>query len=216
MAAFRSRILAHTSFAYVFIDATYLKARVDGWVVSRAVVIATGVTADGGREVLGLNVGDSEDGAILIAFLRSLKACGLTGVQLVIFDAHIGLKQVIAEVMAGAGWQRCRVHFLRNVLASVSKGSGEMVAAAIRTIFAQPTGAEVDRSYVLSSRPVMCSPPPPVHTFRFTLAMRRRCCRCSSCFPPAEPQTELPLAARRGRPPAGGRPLGELSRHAGI
>jgi putative transposase len=136
VAAFRSRSLAHTAFPYVFLDATYLKARVAGRVVSRAVVIATGVTTDGGREVLGLDVGDSEDGAFWTAFLRSLKARGLA-------DAHTGLKAAIAAVMAGASWQRCRVHFLRNVLARVPRGSAEMVAAAIRTIFAQPTGAEV-------------------------------------------------------------------------
>jgi putative transposase len=140
---FRSRSLAHTGFPYLFVDATYLKARVDGRVVSRAVVIATGVTTDGGREVLGLDVGDSEDGAFWTAFLRSLKARGLTGVQLVISDAHTGLKAAIGAVMAGASWQRCRVHFLRNVLARVPRGSAEMVAAAIRTIFAQPTAAEV-------------------------------------------------------------------------
>jgi putative transposase len=143
VAAFRSRSLGHSGFPYVLVDATYLKARVDGRVVSRAVVIATGVTADGGREVLGLDVGDSEDGAFWTAFLRSLKARGLHGVQLVVSDAHTGLKQAIAAVMAGAAWQRCRVHFLRNVLARVPPGSAEMVAAAIRTIFAQPTGAEV-------------------------------------------------------------------------
>ena len=127
----------------MFLDATYLKARVDSRVVSRAVVIATGVCADGGREVLGLDVGDSEDGAFWTAFLRSLKARGLHGVQLVVSDAHTGLKAAIAAVMAGASWQRCRVHFLRNVLARVPRGSAEMVAAAIRTIFAQPTAAEV-------------------------------------------------------------------------
>jgi transposase-like protein len=143
VAAFRSRSLAHTAFPYVFLDATYLTARVDGRVVSRAVVIATGVCADGGREVLGLDVGDSEDGAFWTAFLRSLKARGLHGVQLVVSDAHTGLKAAIAAVMAGASWQRCRVHFLRNVLARVPRGSAEMVAAAIRTIFAQPTAAEV-------------------------------------------------------------------------
>jgi putative transposase len=143
VAGFRSRSLSHTAFPYLFVDATYLKARVDGRVVSRAVVIATGVTADGGREVLGLDVGDSEDGAFWTAFLRSLRARGLGGVQLVISDAHTGLKQAISAVMAGAAWQRCRVHFLRNVLARVPRGSAEMVAAAIRTIFAQPTGAEV-------------------------------------------------------------------------
>jgi putative transposase len=110
VAAFRSRSLAHTGFPYVFLDATYLKARVDARVVSRAVVIATGVTADGSREVLGLDVGDSEDGAFWTAFLRSLKARGLAGVQLVISDAHTGLKAAISAVMAGAAWQRCRVH----------------------------------------------------------------------------------------------------------
>src|SRR5215210_100961 len=143
VAAFRSRTLAHTAFPYVFVDATYLKARVDGRVVSRAVVIATGVTADGGREVLGLDVGDSEDGAFWTAFLRSLKARGLHGVQLVVSDAHTGLKQAIGAVMAGAAWQRCRVHFLRNLLARVPRGNAEMVAAAVRTIFAQPDAEHV-------------------------------------------------------------------------
>src|SRR5215218_9875272 len=132
VAAFRSRSLSYTAFRYLFVDATYLKARIDGRVVSRAVVVATGVTADGGREVLGLDAGDSEDGAFWTAFLRSLKARGLAGVQLVVSDAHTGLKQAIAAVMAGACWQRCRVHFLRNVLARVPKASAEMVAAAIR------------------------------------------------------------------------------------
>jgi putative transposase len=111
VARFRSRSLGHIAFPYLFLDATCLKARVDGRVVSRAVVIATGVTADGGREILGLDVGDSEDGAFWTAFLRSLKARGLAGVQLVISDAHTGLKQAIGAVLAGAGWQRCRVHF---------------------------------------------------------------------------------------------------------
>jgi putative transposase len=107
-------------------------------VVSQAVVVATGVAADGHREVLGFEVGDSEDGAFWTAFLRSLKTRGLCGVQLVISDAHAGLKAAIASVLLGTAWQRCRVHFLRNVLAAVPKGSAEMVAAAIRTIFAQP------------------------------------------------------------------------------
>jgi putative transposase len=143
VAAFRSRPLSHTAFPYVFLDATYVKARVDSRVVSRAVVIATGVTADGGREVLGCEVGDSEDGAFWTAFLRSLRARGRAGVQLVVSDAHTGLKQAIAAVRAGACWQRCRVHFLRNALARVPKASAEMVAVTIRTIFAQLTPAEV-------------------------------------------------------------------------
>jgi putative transposase len=136
--AFRDRSLAGQQFPYVFLDATYCKARVNRRVVSQAVVIATGVRADGWREVLGFAVGDSEDGAFWTAFLRSLKARGLGGVQLVISDAHTGLKQAISAVLLGSSWQRCRVHFLRNVLAQVPKGSAEMVAAAIRTIFAQP------------------------------------------------------------------------------
>jgi len=109
-------------FRYVYIDATYCKARVNHRVVSQAVVVATGVTADGRREVLGFDVGDSEDGAFWTAFLRSLKTRGLDGVQLVISDAHSGLKAAIAAVFVGAGRQRCRVHFLRNVLALVPKG----------------------------------------------------------------------------------------------
>jgi putative transposase len=141
--AFRDRSLAEQQFPYVFLDATYCKARVNHRVVSQAVVIATGVRADGWREVLGFAVGDSEDGAFWTAFLRSLKARGLGGVQLVISDAHTGLKQAISAVLLGSAWQRCRVHFLRNVLAQVPKGSAEMVAAAIRTIFAQPDAAHV-------------------------------------------------------------------------
>jgi putative transposase len=143
VAAFRDRPLTDTSYRYVFLDATYCKARVNHRVVSQAVVIATGVTGDGRREVLGFDVGDSEDGAFWTAFLRSLKARGLAGVQLVISDAHTGLKQAVEAVMFGASWQRCRMHFLRNVLAQVPRGNTEMVAAAIRTIFAQPDTTHV-------------------------------------------------------------------------
>lgn len=150
VAAFADRDLSETAFPYVFLDATYCKARIGGGkggkgsrVASQAVVVATGVSADGRREVLGFAVGDSEDGAFWTAFLRSLKARGLHGTQLVISDAHVGLKSAIAAVMVGSAWQRCRVHFLRNVLAQVPKGSAEMVAAAIRTIFAQPDAEHV-------------------------------------------------------------------------
>jgi len=143
VSAFRDRSLAGQAFPYVFVDATYCKARVNRRVVAQAVVVATGVCGDGRREVLGFGVGDSEDGAFWTAFLRSLKARGLQGVQLVIADAHLGLRQAVSAVMAGAATQRCRVHFLRNVLAQVPKGSAEMVAAAIRTIFAQPDATHV-------------------------------------------------------------------------
>ena len=102
VAAFRDRSLAGQPFRYVFLDATYCKARVDHRVVSQAVVVATGVAADGHREVLGFDVGDSEDGAFWTAFLRSLRTRGLTGVQLVISDAHAGLKAAIASVLRQA------------------------------------------------------------------------------------------------------------------
>jgi len=145
--AFRTRPLGHIEFPYVLLDATYIKGRVDGRVVSRAVVVATGITRNGDREVLGCDVGDSEDGAFWTAFLRSLRARGLTGVQLVISDAHQGLVSAVEAVLIGAAWQRCRVHFMRNVLARVPRGSAEMVAAAIRTIFAQPDAAHVAEQF---------------------------------------------------------------------
>jgi putative transposase len=135
--------LDHIAFPYVFLDATYCKVRLNGRVVSQAVVIATGVSAYGRREVLGCATGDSETEAFWTEFLRGLRDRGLTGVQLVISDAHRGLMNATATVMQGASWQRCRVHFMRNVLAKVSKGHDEMVAATIRTIFAQPGQAEV-------------------------------------------------------------------------
>jgi len=143
VAAWRTRSLAGQATPYVFLDATYCKARVGGRVVSRAVVIATGVTADGHREVLGVDVGDSETEEFWTEFLRGLRDRGLHGVQLITSDAHRGLTNAIGVVCAGASWQRCRVHFMRNALAKVSKGHAEMVALAIRTIFTQPTGPGV-------------------------------------------------------------------------
>ena len=143
VAAWRTRSLAGQATPYVFLDATYCKVRVSGRVVSRAVVIATGVTADGHREVLGVDVGDSETEEFWTEFLRGLRDRGLHGVQLITSDAHRGLTNAIGVVCAGASWQRCRVHFMRNALAKVSKGHAEMVALAIRTIFTQPTGPGV-------------------------------------------------------------------------
>jgi transposase-like protein len=134
---FRNRPL-EGAFPYVWLDATFVKARDGGRVVSQAVVIAIGVNGEGQREVLGLDVGPSEDGAFWLAFLRSLVARGLGGVQLVSSDAHQGLKGAIAAVLHGAAWQRCRVHFVRNLLGLVPKSAAEMVAATVRTVFAQP------------------------------------------------------------------------------
>src|SRR6476659_4711782 len=138
VAAFRDRPLADTGYPYVFLDATYCKARVGRRVVSQAVVVAIGVAADGRREVLGFEVGDTESQPFWTTFLRSLKARGLDGVKLVISDAHTGLIAAIDTVFVGSAWQRCRVHFMRNVLANVPKAAAPMVASIIRTIFAQP------------------------------------------------------------------------------
>ncbi|MEV8099829.1 IS256 family transposase [Kitasatospora sp. NPDC085879] len=143
LTAFRDRPLGHTRFPYVYLDATYCKARVNHQIVSRAVVVATGITEDGGREVLGLMVGDSETEVFWAEFLRSLRERGLTGVRLVIGDHHSGLVKAIRKVMLGAAYQRCRVHFLRNTFAIIPKEAAEMVAATIRTIFAQPAEAAV-------------------------------------------------------------------------
>ncbi|GAB3611657.1 IS256-like element IS1553 family transposase [Humibacter ginsengiterrae] len=142
VAAFRDRPLSG-AYPYVFLDATYCKARVNHRVVSQAVVVAVGIAADGRREVLGFEVGDTESQAFWTEFLRTLKARGLDGVQLAISDAHTGLIAAIQTVLQGASWQRCRVHFLRNVLAQVPKAAGQMVASIIRTVFAQPDAEHV-------------------------------------------------------------------------
>jgi transposase-like protein len=138
--AFRTRPLTGEH-PYVWLDATYHKVRIDGRVVSQATVVAIGVTLDGERQVLGIDVGASEDRGFWTAFLRSLVKRGLTGVRLVISDAHEGLKQAISTVLSGAAWQRCRVHFMRNLLATVPQAMREPIAAIVRTIFAQPDHA---------------------------------------------------------------------------
>ncbi|MFG3480302.1 IS256 family transposase [Streptomyces sp. NPDC047980] len=143
LTAFRGRPLDHVRFPYIYLDATYCKARVEHQIVSRAVVIATGITEDGGREVLGVMVGDSETEVFWTEFLRHLRERGLSGVRLVIGDHHLGLVKAIRKVMLGAAYQRCRVHFLRNVFPVIKKDAAEMVAATIRTIFAQPTADAV-------------------------------------------------------------------------
>lgn len=134
---FRQRPLTE-AYPYVWLDALFLKVRQHRRVVSQAVVIAVGVNRQGERSVLGFDVGASENEAFWLAFLRSLLKRGLAGVKLVISDAHEGLKAAVGTVFAGASWQRCRVHFMRNVLAHIPKADKAMVAAAVRTIFAQP------------------------------------------------------------------------------
>lgn len=143
---FRSRRL-EGPYPYVWLDATFLKVRKDSRVTNMAVVLAIAINRAGEREVLGLDVGPSEDGAFWLAFLRGLVARGLSGVQLVISDCHEGLKGAVAAVLHGASWQRCRVHFVRNALAGVPKGAQQMVAATIRTVFAQPDAASAHEQW---------------------------------------------------------------------
>jgi len=135
--AFRTRRL-DAEYPYLMLDATFEKVRENGRVISMAVLIATGVKATGEREVVGVDVGPAEDLEFWKAFLRQLVSRGLGGVRLVTSDSHLGLKQAVAEVLVGATWQRCRVHFMRNALATVPKLAQQMVAATLRTIFAQP------------------------------------------------------------------------------
>ncbi len=125
---------------YLWIDATYVKARDNGRIVSAAVIVAVGVNGDGRREVLGMDIGPSEAETFWTEFLRKLRRRGLRGVKLVVSDAHEGLKAAVSRVMH-AGWQRCRVHFLRNALAHAGKSGRRVVSAFIATAFAQDDAA---------------------------------------------------------------------------
>ena len=122
---------------YVWIDATYLKVRQNGRIVSVAVIIAVGVNSDGRREVLGMDIGVSEAATFWIEFLRKLTRRGLRGVKLVISDAHEGIKAAVSRVLSGSVWQRCRVHFMRNALAHAGKTQRRVVSAFVGTAFAQ-------------------------------------------------------------------------------
>ncbi|MBB6181898.1 transposase-like protein, partial [Rhizobium flavum] len=123
---------------YLWIDATYLKVRRGGRIVSVAVIIAVGVNTDGRREVVGMEIGTSEAEAIWTEFLRKLTRRGLRGVKLVVSDAHEGIKAAVSKVVS-ATWQRCRVHFMRNALAHAGKSGRCVVSAFIATAFAQDT-----------------------------------------------------------------------------
>jgi transposase-like protein len=139
---FRSRPLDAKAYPYVWLDALEVKCREAGRVVNVACVIAIGVRHDGHREVLGVDVFTTEDGAGWLAFLRGLVARGLKGVQLVTSDAHQGLKNAIGT-LRGASWQRCRTHFMRNLLARVPRSAQGAVATMVRSIFEQPDADEV-------------------------------------------------------------------------
>ncbi|GAA3273113.1 IS256 family transposase [Dactylosporangium vinaceum] len=136
--AFRNRPLDTGPYTFLALDALVVKVRERGRIVGVHTLIATGVNADGQREVLGLDVTSDEDGAGWLQFLRSLTARGLSGVRLVVSDAHRGLVSAIGAALPGAGWQRCRTHYLRNLLTKVPKSAQPWVATLVRTIFDQP------------------------------------------------------------------------------
>ena len=131
---------------YLWLDATYLQQREGGRIVTVAVIIAVAVNTDGRREIIGLHVGPSEAETFWSTFLKKLVKRGLTGVQLVISDAHEGLKQAIGRVL-GSTWQRCRVHWMRNALAHVPKGQHTVVAAALRQPFLQPDAEAASQTW---------------------------------------------------------------------
>ena len=139
---------------YLWIDATYVKTREAGRIVSVAVIVAVGVNTDGQREVLGLKVGHSEAEPFWTEFLRSLNRRGLRGVKLVISDSHEGIKAAVAKVFK-ATWQRCRVHFMRNALAHAGKTQRRMVSAAIGTVFVQDSADAAKIAVALGGRPVV-------------------------------------------------------------
>lgn len=141
--AFRSRPLDAGPYTFVWMDALTIKVREAGRTVNVHALIAVGVNGDGQREVLGLEVASAEDGAGWLGFLRGLTARGLSGVKLVISDAHRGLVDAIAAALPGAGWQRCRTHYLRNLLTKVPRSAQPWVATMVRTIFDQPDAASV-------------------------------------------------------------------------
>jgi putative transposase len=137
VAAFRERPLDAGPYTFMWVDALTVKVREHGRVVNVHALVATGVNADGHREILGLDVASAEDGAGWLAFLRGLVARGLSGVQLVISDAHPGLVAAIGSALPGAAWQRCRTHYLRNLLTRVPRSAQPHVATQVRTIFDQ-------------------------------------------------------------------------------
>lgn len=152
---FLTRPLDHTWFPYLFLDATYVKVRHGGRVVSQAVVVATGVSYEGRREILGMSVGDAETTDFWTTFLRGLRERGLKvatdtdplGVALVTSDAHSGIKAAVAAILPGAGWQRCRVHFARNVTQRLGSRASKPVNALISAVFAQTTPEALKAQY---------------------------------------------------------------------
>ena len=149
VAAFRNRPLDAGPYPYVWIDALTQRVREGGRIVNVSALVATGVNVDGHREILGLDVATGEDGASWLAFCRSLVARGLTGVALVVSDAHEGLKAAVGATLPGAAWQRCRTHYTANLLTQVPKSAAGLVATLVRSIFDQPDAEHVAAQHAL-------------------------------------------------------------------
>ena len=172
---FRERPLNAGPYRYLWIDALTQKVREGGRVVNVSAVIATAVTAEGQREIIGFHVITTETTDGWTEFLRSLVTRGLTGVELVISDAHGGIKAAIAGVLSGASWQKRRTHFMANIASRSPKASWPMIATLVRSVFEQPdrdaTGTSSARSSTGSPRPgsstrPSCSSTPPTTSWR--------------------------------------------------
>ena len=147
VAAFRTRPLDQGPYTFVAADALVLKVREGGRVVGVHALVATGVNADGHREILGLHVTSAEDGAGWLGFFRDLTARGLTGVRLVTSDAHAGLTAAIGATLPGASWQRCRTHYAANLMAATPKASWPWVRALLHSVYDQPDAASVHAQF---------------------------------------------------------------------
>ena len=172
---------------YLWIDATYVKVRQNGRIVSVAVIIAVGVNSDGRREVLGMDIGPSEAETFWTAFLRKLARRGLRGVKLVVSDAHEGIKATVAKVL-NASWQRCRVHFMRNALAHAGKSGRRVVSAFIATAFAQDDAAAASSPVAPGRR---SAPPEAAQARHLPGRGRDRCARLHDVPAPASDQAAL-------------------------
>jgi putative transposase len=142
LAAWRARPLADTTYPYLFVDARYEHVRLDGRVVSQGVLVVSAIRGDGRREIVAVDVADTESEATYQALFRDLKARGLSGVRLVTSDDHAGLRAAIVRHFQGASWQRCQVHYARNLLGLVGAGKRKDLAAALRQVFAASTPAQ--------------------------------------------------------------------------
>ena len=142
LAAWRARPLADTTYPYLFVDARYEHVRLDGRIISQGVLVVSAIRGDGRREIIAVDVADTESEATYQALCRDLKARGLAGVRLVTSDDHAGLRAAIARHFQGASWQRCQVHYARNLLGLVSAGKRKELASGLRQVFAAGTPGE--------------------------------------------------------------------------